>query len=258
MTVSPQLILTSLPGLPLVSTGDDLSQLILDSLLRISIHLEDGDLLAIAQKIVSKAEGRLVYLSDVHPTSEAKHLAAEVEKDPRLVELILRESHRILRTRPGLIIVEHRLGFVCANAGIDTSNVQGEEGKGECVLMLPEDPDDSAESLRSSLSAASGVALGILIVDSHGRAWREGSVGVAIGVAGLPALVDLRGEPDIFGKLLQSTRVGLADELAAAASVIMGQAAEMLPVVHIRGVPYALREGAMQELLRPKERDLFR
>jgi coenzyme F420-0:L-glutamate ligase/coenzyme F420-1:gamma-L-glutamate ligase len=181
-------------------------------------------------------------------------LAVQTEKDPRLVELILRESTRLLRTRPGVIIVEHRLGFVCANAGIDHSNVQSPD----CVLLLPKNPDASARSLRSCLEAASGARLGVLIIDSHGRAWRTGTVGVAIGLSGLPGLVDLRGRPDLFGFRLQITQVGAADELAAAASLVMGQADEGTPIIHVKGFPYPLREASLGELLRSQDQDLFR
>jgi coenzyme F420-0:L-glutamate ligase / coenzyme F420-1:gamma-L-glutamate ligase len=253
------LTLTPLQGIPFIQTGDDLPGIILAALERAGLRLLDGDLLVLAQKIVSKAEGRWVNLSDVKPSSHASELAAFVEKDPRLVELILQESREVLRTRPGTIIVEHRLGFVCANAGIDHSNVAGggDENR-EWVLLLPEDPDRTASTIRSALEACSSVKLGVLIIDSHGRAWRMGTVGVAIGLSGLPGLMDLRGSPDLFGYSLRITQVGVADELAAAASLVMGQAAEGTPVVHVRGFPYSLREASLPELLRPKQIDLFR
>jgi len=257
------LTLTPLSGLPLIQPGDDLSALILQSLISNHQSLQTGDILVLAQKIVSKAEGRRVYLSEVVPTPRAQSLATQIEKDPRLVELILQESREVLRTRPGLIIVEHRLGFVCANAGIDHSNVEPSSSKDfnrsdEWVLLLPENPDASAERLRAKLEVETGTRIGIMIIDSHGRAWRSGTVGVAIGFSGLPGLVDLRGQPDLTGRILQVTQVGAADELAAAASLVMGQAAEGTPVVRVRGFPYALREGSLQELIRPKEMDLFR
>jgi coenzyme F420-0:L-glutamate ligase/coenzyme F420-1:gamma-L-glutamate ligase len=192
-------------------------------------------------------------------------LAESTQKDPRVVELILRESNEVLRIRPGAIIVEHRLGFVCANAGIDHSNVStppAEEGTGvrneDWVLLLPENPDHSAEQIRKKIEATTSTHIGVLIIDSHGRAWREGTVGISIGMAGLPGLADLRGQPDLFGFKLQITQVGVADELAAAASLMMGQAAEGTPAVHVRGFPYPLRDGSLKELLRPKEQDLFR
>jgi len=253
------LILTPLPGIPLVRRGDDLALLVLASLAQVGIELESGDILVFAQKVVSKAEGRVVNLAQVTPSPEAIKLAACTEKDPRLVEVILRESNRVLRWRPGTLIVEHRLGFVCASAGVDHSNVLGEGGEPEdWVLLLPEDPDASALALRQSLEASSGVCLGVLIIDSHGRAWRLGTVGTTIGLAGLPGLADLRGRPDLFGYRLRITQVGVADELAAAASLVMGQADEATPVVHARGFPYPLREAKLTELLRPRDQDLFR
>jgi coenzyme F420-0:L-glutamate ligase/coenzyme F420-1:gamma-L-glutamate ligase len=253
------LTLTPLPGIPLVQPGNDLAELCLHALQRAEISLKDGDILVLAQKIVSKAEGRLVNLVNVKPGPAALQLASQTDKDPRLVELILRESNEIARTRPGTIIVEHRLGFVCANAGIDHSNVAGAgDEQEEWVLLLPEDPDASARDLRCRLEAAAGKQIGVLIIDSHGRAWRQGIVGVAIGLAGLPGLVDLRGQPDLFGYNLRITQIGVADELAAAASLVMGQAAEGTPVVHVRGFPYPLREASLLELMRPKDQDLFR
>ncbi|RPI34292.1 MAG: coenzyme F420-0:L-glutamate ligase [Chloroflexota bacterium] len=253
------LTLTPLPGIPMIQPGDDLANIILQSLGRLGLKLEENDILVLAQKIVSKSEGRLVNLSTVIPSSQAQSLAREIEKDPRLVELILQESQAVLRTRPGTIIVEHRLGFVCANAGIDHSNVAGEGcDQAEWVLLLPEDPGASAGRLRQRLEAAGGASLGVMIIDSHGRAWRQGIVGVAIGLSGLPALVDMRGKPDLFGYNLRITQIGAADELAAAASLVMGQASEGTPVVHVRGFPYPLREGSLAELLRPKDQDLFR
>jgi coenzyme F420-0:L-glutamate ligase/coenzyme F420-1:gamma-L-glutamate ligase len=161
----------------------------------------------------------------------------------------------VVRKRPGAIIVEHKLGFICANAGIDRSNVAGSE---EIVLLLPKDPDASAQALREKLEEASGANLGVLVIDSHGRAWRLGTVGITIGLAGLPGLVDLRGTIDLFGYEMKITQVGAADELAAAASLMMGQVAEGTPVVHVRGFPYNLREAKLEELLRPEEMDMFR
>lgn len=249
------LTLTPLAGLPLVQMGDDLASLLLTALSENSLELRDGDILVLAQKIVSKAEGRAVELGGVRPSAEAQRLAAETEKDARLVQLILDESGEVLRARPGLLIVEHRLGFVCANAGIDHSNVEGGD---ERVLLLPKDPDASAAAIRQKLEAASGARLGVLIIDSHGRAWRLGTLGLAIGLSGLPGLVDLRGQADLFGRELLVTTLGAADELAAAASLVMGQAAESTPAVHARGFPYPLREGSLGELLRSMEQDTFR
>jgi coenzyme F420-0:L-glutamate ligase/coenzyme F420-1:gamma-L-glutamate ligase len=253
------LTLTPLPGIPLIHTGDDLVEPILAGLALAGLELAAGDVLVLAQKIVSKSEGRWVNLLDVQPSPRAGELAPYLQKDPRLVELILRESKEVLRTRPGTIVVEHRLGFVCANAGIDHSNVAGEgDESGEWVLLLPEDPDRSASVLRHRLEEIAGGPIGVLIIDSHGRAWRLGTLGVAIGLSGLPGLLDLRGQPDLFGYQLRVTQVGVADELAAASSLVMGQAAEGTPVVHVRGFPYPLREASLVELLRPREQDLFR
>jgi coenzyme F420-0:L-glutamate ligase/coenzyme F420-1:gamma-L-glutamate ligase len=253
------LSLTPLPGIPLIRQGDNLADIILRSLERAHITLSDGDILVLAQKIVSKAEGRQVNLLTVKPSSRAEQLAESAEKDPRLLELILRESNEVLRVRGELIIVEHRLGFVCANAGIDHSNVCGlGDPQEDWVLLLPEDPDASAARLREALESASGARLGVLIIDSHGRSWRMGTVGFTIGLSGLPGLLDLRGRMDLFDYQLRVTQVGVADELAAGASLVMGQAAEGIPVVHVRGFPYPLREGHLEELLRPKDQDLFR
>ena len=252
-----QLTFTALPDIPFVRPGDDLVAITLAGLSAAGETLCDGDVIVVGQKIISKAEGRFVDLRKIHPSPEAGALADETGKDPRLVELILRESVEILRKRDGLIIVEHKLGFVCANAGIDRSNVESEESD-EWVLLLPENPEMSARDLRDGLIGASGVEIGVLINDSHGRSWRMGTVGVCIGVAGFPTVVDLRGQKDLFGYTLQNTVIGLADEIAAGASAIMGQADEKLPVIHVRGLPYPLREGSLSEILREKGLDLFR
>ncbi len=253
------LTLTPLPSLPIISPGDDLAALILDTLEQNHLSLADGDILVIAQKIISKAEGRLVNLTTVQPSDRAKEYAEITGKDPRLLELILSESKSVLRTRENLIIVEHRLGFISANAGIDHSNVSGPWGNPEdWVLLLPENPDFSAENLRKAIEKACGCRIGVVIIDSHGRAWRLGTIGTTIGLSGMPGLVDLRGQPDLFDYRLRMTQVAAADELAAAASLIMGQAKEGTPVVHVQGFPYPLREGSLQELIRPEEMDLFR
>jgi len=246
--VSAALSLTALPGLPMVRPGDDLAGLLAAGMARAGLTPQPGDVLAIAQKIVSKAEGRSVALESVTPSAAARRLAAETAKDPRVVELILSESRRVVRARPNLIIVEHRLGFVMANAGIDQSNV-GEEGH---ALLLPVDPDASAAALAARLG------LPVVITDSFGRAWRRGTVGVAIGVAGLPALLDLRGQPDLFGRELRVSITGFADEIAAAAGLIMGQGAEARPAVHLRGLDWSAPPNPAAELLRVGEEDLFR
>ncbi len=260
------LTLTPLKNIPLIRQGDNLADIILKTLHENDIELDSNDIFVVAQKVVSKAEGRTVNLATVTPSQRAIKLAEETEKDPRIIELILQESNEVLRTRVGTIIVEHKLGFVCANAGIDHSNVNplktsedfGSLNAEVWVLLLPQDPDLSSRKMRDEIQSKTGKQIGILIIDSHGRAWRNGTVGVAIGVAGLPALQDLRGTPDLFGFTLKITQVGVADELAAAASLVMGQAAEGTPVVHVRGFPYPLRDSSFKELIRPKEQDLFR
>jgi len=260
------LTLTPLQGIPIIRHGDNLADIVVHALQENDVSLQDNDILVFAQKIVSKAEGRAVNLATVTPSQRAIELAQKTEKDARVVELILQESNEVLRTRVGAIIVEHKLGFVCANAGIDHSNVSPplHEGEGqgvsakEYVLLLPANPDLSAKNIRMQIEEKTGKQIGVAIIDSHGRAWRNGTVGVVIGISGLPGLEDLRGKPDLFGYKLQVTQVGVGDELAAAASLMMGQAAEGTPVVHVRGFPYPLREGALNELIRPKERDLFR
>jgi coenzyme F420-0:L-glutamate ligase / coenzyme F420-1:gamma-L-glutamate ligase len=252
-----RMVLTALAGIPTIQAGDDLASLIAVSISGANLILEDGDVLVLAQKIVSKAEARSVRLADVVVSPRAAELAALTSKDPRVVELILRESVEVMRCRPGLIIVEHRSGLVMANAGIDASNVDGTEGD-ERVLLLPEDSDLSASRLREGLRRLVGRDIGIVIADSFGRAWRNGTVGTAIGLAGPPGLWDMRGLPDRNGRVLKATEVGIADELAAAASLLMGQADESLPVVHVRGFPLAFRTSSMKELIRDRNIDLFR
>ena len=256
--LSSSITLVAVPGIPHVHAGDDVAALLLDALGRAGLALQDGDVIAIAQKIVSKAEGRQVRLADVTPSARAVELAGQVGKDARLMELILRESVEVSRLRPGVIIVRHRLGFTSANAGIDRSNVQLDGGEEEAVLLLPLDPDASAVSLCAALRATTGAAVGVVITDSHGRPFRLGTVGVAIGVAGLPALWDRRGEADLYGYRLQHTDVGLADEIAAAAGLLMGQAAEGRPAVLIRGLRLPEAEGRATDLVRPPELDLYR
>ena len=255
MTASLQLI--AVPGIPLVKPGDDLVGLIVAGMAGAGLVLQDHDVVVIAQKIVSKAEGRFVDLATVVPSPRAETLAREVQKDPRLVELILSESRRVVRSGKDVLIVEHRLGFVMANAGVDQSNV-AEPGDQQLVLMLPQDPDGSAARLQNEFGRRSGCEVGIVINDSFGRPWRLGTVGVAIGCAGLSALLDLRGHPDLFGRSLQVTVVAYADEIAAAASLLMGQADEARPVVIVRGLPRHDRRLPASSLIRPTEEDLFR
>ncbi len=256
--VLKQMTLTAVPGIPDIRPGDDLAAILAQALERAGYPLQDGDVVVVAQKIVSKAEGRIIALKDVVPSPVAMAWAERTGKDPRLVELILRESKEVLRARRDLIIVEHRLGFVCANAGVDHSNVCAGNEADAWALLLPEDPDASAQRLREGLRARLGVEVAVLIIDSHGRAWRLGTVGVAIGVAGMLPLSDLRGRPDRYGRVLRVTQVGTADEIAAAASLLMGQAAEGTPVIIVRGAPYQAGNGRLSELLRPRELDLFR
>jgi coenzyme F420-0:L-glutamate ligase/coenzyme F420-1:gamma-L-glutamate ligase len=249
--------LVTLKGVPLVQAGADLAGIILDALARSDLLLGPQDILVVAQKIVSKSEGRLVRLDTVKPSRRAMEIAPVIEKDPRLVEIILRETREVLRTRPGIIIVEDVRGLVLANAGVDASNVNADGGD-ESVLLLPADPDLSARNLRAELKTRTGHDIGVIINDSIGRAWRNGTIGTAIGVSGLPALLDLRGTPDLFGRELRTTDLGLADEIAAAASLLMGQAGEGRPVILVRGVSYEPRDGNAGELLRPKALDFFR
>lgn len=250
---------TTLPGIPVIKEGDDLAEIILRALRTADMSLEDSDVLVLAQKIISKAEGRMVNLTTVKPSDEAIELAAFLEKRPELVELILQESNEVVRKRPGTVIVEHKKGFICANAGIDHSNVKGSWGvDADWVLLLPEDSDASARRLRRDIFLRTGKEIGVLIIDSHGRAWRNGVLGTTIGLAGIPGLLDMRGEEDLYKYKLRVTTIGVADELAAGASLMMGQANEGTPVVLVKGFPYPLREGHSGELIRPKERDLFR
>jgi coenzyme F420-0:L-glutamate ligase/coenzyme F420-1:gamma-L-glutamate ligase len=251
------LTLLAVPGLPMVRSGDDLAGMLLVALARAEIALRDGDVVVVAQKIVSKAEGRTVDLAGVEPSARAVALAAEVAKDPRLVEIILGESVRVVRQRPGVLIVEHRLGTIMANAGVDRSNVDPSSGR-EPVLLLPHDPDGSAERLRERLVEAFAVRLGVIISDSFGRAWRRGTVGIALGAAGLPSVTDLRGREDLFGRPLQATETGFADEIAAAASLLMGQAGEGLPAVVVRGLAWTGAALPAAALIRAAAEDLFR
>jgi len=249
--------LVALDRVPLVRPGDDLAALLGDALVRAEVAPRSGDVLVVAQKIVSKAEGRYVDLAAVEPSPRALDLAREIEKDARFVEVILRESRRVVRHRQGVLIVEHRLGYVMANAGIDRSNIDPAAGD-EPVLLLPRDPDASAAALQARLAGRFGVPLGVIVSDSFGRAWRRGTVGIALGAAGLPSLVDLRGHADLYGRLLQVSETGFADEIAAAASLLMGQADEGVPAVLVRGLAWSAAEAPAAQLVRPESEDLFR
>ena len=250
-------ILTAVPGIPLIEPGDDLGAILIDSLKSAGIAPRDSDVLVIAQKIVSKAEGRYIDLRTVVPSARAIELARSVDKDPRIVEVILAESQEVVRHREGVLIVAHRLGFVMANAGVDQSNIQHPEG-GERVLLLPADPDASCVAIKARLDDVFDCDLGIVINDSFGRAWRNGVVGVALGVAGLPSLIDLVGAPDLFGRAMRVTEVALADEIAAAASLLLGETDDGLPLVHVRGLAWDAPARNAAALVRPKEWDLFR
>jgi coenzyme F420-0:L-glutamate ligase/coenzyme F420-1:gamma-L-glutamate ligase len=252
-----QVSLFALAGIKLVEPGDDLGAIAVAAFAANGIVPETGDVLVVAQKIVSKAEGRYIDVTTIEPSERAIALAAEVDKDPRFVEVVLSESKRVVRQRPGLLIVEHRLGFVMANAGIDHSNLPTQTGA-ERVLLLPEDPDGSARSLREYMTHVFGTHIAVIISDSFGRAWRKGTVGVALGSAGLPALIDMRGQPDLFGRELLVTETGFADEIAAAAGLLMGQADEAVPMVLVRGLGWSAPEVPAAALIRPAEHDLFR
>jgi coenzyme F420-0:L-glutamate ligase / coenzyme F420-1:gamma-L-glutamate ligase len=255
--VSSQLTITGLKGVPMVQAGDDLGAIALAAYATTGLAPADGDVLVVAQKIVSKAEDRMVDVSTVEPSPQAVVLAAEVEKDPRLVEVILSESRRIVRHRPNLMIAEHRRGWVMANAGIDHSNVGPNDGI-ERVLLLPVDPDASADILRQQLFERTGKRIAIIISDSFGRPFRRGTVGIALGAAGLPAVIDWRGHPDLFGRILEVTETGFADEIAAAASLVQGQADEATPIVLVRGLTWSAPDAPGAALVRPAEHDLFR
>jgi coenzyme F420-0:L-glutamate ligase / coenzyme F420-1:gamma-L-glutamate ligase len=248
------LSLTPLKDLPEVRSGDDLAALLTAALARVPVQLMASDVLVVAQKIVSKAEGRRVDLRDIEPGAKALELATLTGKDARLVELVLAESTEVLRARRDVLIVRHRCGFVMANAGIDRSNVGG----GDYALLLPQDADGSAQRLRAALAQRCASAPGVIVSDSFGRPWRRGVVNVALGAAGVPALLDRRGGRDRDGRALEVTEVAVADALAAAAGLVMGEAAEGIPAVLIRGCTAAGVERPAQALLRPLAEDLFR
>ncbi|MCL4744405.1 MAG: coenzyme F420-0:L-glutamate ligase [Burkholderiaceae bacterium] len=257
MSALSKLELLAVPRFPVVKAGDDLAILLADALVGAGLALRDGDIVVFAQKVVSKAEGRYVDLRQVVPSLRAQSLARDVAKDPRLVEIILSESRRVVRQRENVLIVEHRLGMVMANAGVDQSNVANPD-TAELALLLPKDPDASARRLRFALIQRYNCSLAVIVNDSFGRPWRRGTVGVAIGCAGLVALSDLRGRADMFGRPLRVTEVGLADEVAAAASLLMGQADEARPVVIVRGLEVAGEGTAAATLIRSPDEDLFR
>ncbi|MGH7114567.1 MAG: coenzyme F420-0:L-glutamate ligase [Stellaceae bacterium] len=247
----------ALTGIKLVEPGDDLGAIAVGAFAANGLSARADDVLVVAQKVVSKAEGRYVDVATVEPSQRAIALAADLDKDPRFVEVVLGESKRVVRHRPGLLIVEHRLGFVMANAGIDHSNIPTADGV-ERVLLLPQDPDLSARRLRDHLARVFSVAVGVVISDSFGRPWRKGTVGIALGAAGLPSVIDLRGQPDLFGRELLVTETGFADEIAAAAGLLMGQADEAVPMVLVRGLSWSAPELPVAAMVRSPEHDLFR
>lgn len=255
MFAGETLSLHALPGLPHVQPGDCLADLILAACEQLGLQLETSDILVITSKIVSKAEGRWLDLRTITPSPRAVDLARETDKPPQLVEAILRESQAVSRYRKGVLIVRHRLGFIAANAGIDHSNVGAQSD--DWVLLLPEDPDRSAHIIRQEIGQRTGIYPGIVISDSHGRPFRVGAVGVAIGLAGLPALLDLRGQRDLFGRELQATVVALADAIAAAAGLLSGEADEGRPVVLLRGLRLSANEGSAADLNRDPGLDLY-
>lgn len=248
--------IVALPGIPVIHQGDDLGRTIWQSLGEAGLVMENGDILVVAQKTVSKAEGMVLALDSIQPSAEAHQLARIVGKEDRLVEVILRESKEVLRSARDRLIVETRLGLICANAGVDRSNIS--QAEGPRVSLLPTDPDASAECIRRRIGELSGKEIAIVISDSHGRPFRKGCVGVAIGVSGLASLWDRRGQKDLYGRRLASTEVALADLVASAALLAMGEADEGTPVVLVRGAPNPPGHGPARDLLRPKEEDLFR
>lgn len=251
----PQFSVMALPGLPLVQPGDDLARLIQAAFDGAGERLQTGDVLVVTSKIVSKSEGQFVRLADVTPTPEAYHYADITGKDPRMVQLILQESRGVSRAARGVMVVEHRLGFVSANAGIDQSNIADGDA---AALLMPRNPDQTAADLRAAFREVYGAEIGVVISDSHGRPFRMGTVGVAVGVAGLPALLDLRGEPDLYGRSLQITMQGYADMVASVAQLASGEGADGYPVVRVRGLNVPPVDGRAADLYRPPEQDLYR
>ncbi len=253
--MQPKLGILPITTFPVVKSGDDLVLLIGNALKGCNMSLQDGDVLVVAQKIVSLCEGRLTPLDEVAVSRAARELATETDKDPRLVELILQESTELIRKKPGVIIVRHRLGFVGANAGIDQSNI--DHTNGECALLLPENPDLSAKNLKESLEVVSGKSIGVVISDSMNRPWRLGTVGIAIGSAGIDVLDDRCGQPDMYGRALKVTMTNKADAIAAAAVLVMGETTERVPAAIVRGLPVENSAQQARDCIRPLADDLF-
>lgn len=254
---SPHLALTALPDLPIVRRGDDLVAITLAGLTRANIRLKDGDVLAVTSKIISRAEGRFADLAEVEVSARAEEIAAKVESDPRIVELVLQESVEISRLGRHALIVRHRLGFILANAGIDRSNLAAPPGFAEPVLLLPEDPDASAMRLRDEVHSRTGANIALVVTDSCNRPFRMGSIGLAIGLAGLPALHDQRGGTDLFGRTLECTITGFADQVAIAADLVAGQGDEGRPIVHLRGLSFTPAQDRAKVLVRDPAGDLY-
>lgn len=255
MTCAPKLIAYAIPGIPLIKANDDIIAIIIDRAGAAGIGLCAGDTLVISSKIVSKSRGRLVALNGIEPSAAAKALAAETGKDPRLVELILGESRRVSRKRQGVLVTEHHLGLVSANAGVDQSNIEAGD---DMALLLPIDPDGAASEFRDSVRMRLGIDVAVIISDTHGRPFRVGNVGVAIGAAGLPAVKDLRGQRDLYGRVLEVTQVAYADLVASAAHLLCGEADEGLPAVLLRGLDLVAPHGRAADLNRAAEHDLYR
>jgi coenzyme F420-0:L-glutamate ligase/coenzyme F420-1:gamma-L-glutamate ligase len=251
---APAVTLVGVPGVPMVRPGDDVAALVVDALGRAGLPPQAADVVVVTSKIVSKAEGRVVDLRTVVPSERARELAVATEKEPELVELVLRESTQIVRAVPGVLLVRHRLGFMSANAAIDRSNADGSE---HTALLMPLDPDASALAIKDALEAAFGGPIGVVITDTHGRPFRRGNIGVAVGVAGFEGVVDMVGSHDLFGRELKATIVPIADEIAAASALVSGETSEGLPIVLVRGLTLRLAKGGSDDLLFPRDRDLF-
>ncbi|MFL6276655.1 MAG: coenzyme F420-0:L-glutamate ligase [Blastocatellia bacterium] len=249
---SAELRIIGVPGMPEVEAGDPLPSLIVESVRAAGIEVVAGDIFVVAQKVVSKAEGRIVPLAEIEPSKLARDWAARYDKDPRMVEVVLKEAKRIVRMERGVLIAETHHGFICANAGVDASNVAA-----DVVVLLPEDADRSAREIQATLEREFNTPVAVIVSDTFGRPWREGIVNVAIGIAGIAPLIDYRGQPDSHGRDLKVTVIAIADELASAAELVMRKTAGV-PVVIIRGFDYTAREASAGELIRPPEMDLFR
>lgn len=255
-----RLEIVALDSVPIVEAGDDLAKIVLDALIANQWTLAAGDVITITSKLLSRAEGRFVDLSTLDVSEDAERLARETGKDPRLVELVLRDTKSISRKAPNILVVRHRLGFVSANAGIDASNAEppnAPAGSGPWALVMPKNPDKTAEAIRLAIVEATGVEVGIVITDSFGRPFRVGSVGIAVGVSGVPAVFDQRGKKDLFGRELESTITALADQIAAAADLVSGQADEARPITIVRGLSFDIVASSAAQLLRGSSTDLY-